>query len=58
MSMFDNLKDKAAEALKSESTTDSALDKAAELINDKTGGQYADKVEQAKAAADDKLGGQ
>ncbi|TDE99087.1 antitoxin [Occultella glacieicola] len=53
---FDELKKKAGELLGNEERTDSALDRAADFANDKTGGKYADKVQQGRDFADGKVG--
>lgn len=43
-------------ALGDEEKTDAALTKAADFVNDKTGGRFEDKVSSARDAADSKLG--
>ncbi len=58
MGLMDNIKGKAAEALANEEQTDAALDKAAELAKERTGGQHSDKIDQARAQADQRLGGE
>ena len=45
-------------ALASEEKTDALLDKVADAANNLTGGKFADKIDAARDAADDKLGGQ
>lgn len=56
MAGFDELKNKAAEALKNEEKTDDALDRAADFANEKTGGKHSDKVQQGRDFLDRKLG--
>lgn len=61
MGMFDEIKNKAADALKQhgdkvEGATDSALDKAAGAIDDKTGGKFSGQVEQGRDFIDGKIG--
>ena len=52
MSLFDNLKDKAEKLIKEHGDqVESGLDKAAALVDDKTGGKYTDKIERATDAA-------
>ncbi|MEP7161198.1 MAG: antitoxin [Dermatophilaceae bacterium] len=58
MGLMDNIKGKAAEALANEGQTDAALDKAAELAKERTGGQHNDKIDQAREQADQRLGGE
>ncbi|QOR70276.1 antitoxin [Ruania alkalisoli] len=53
---FDDLKNKASEVLKDEEKTDQGLDAASDFINDKTGGQHADKIEQGRDFLDGKVG--
>lgn len=53
---FDAFKDKVNDALKDEKQTDDALDKAAGFIDEKTGGQHADKVQQGRDFLDGKVG--
>src|SRR5699024_12294745 len=53
---FDELKGKASEALQNEEQTDSALDKAADFIDEKTGGEHADKIQQGRDVIDGKTG--
>ena len=55
---FDELKNKATEALGNEEKTDSALDKAANFLSEKTGGQHDDKIQKGRDFLDDKLGEQ
>lgn len=55
MSMFDKAKQLAeqhGDKLKG------GLDKAGEFVNEKTGGKYADQIEQGKRMADERLGEQ
>ena len=56
MAGFDELKKKAAEVLGNEEQTDGALDKAANFLSEKTGGQHDDKIEKGRNFLDDKLG--
>ncbi|WP_147918899.1 antitoxin [Ruania zhangjianzhongii] len=58
MSRFDELKNKAADALGNEEKTDGALDKAANFLREKTGGQHDDKIQKGRDFLDDKLGGE
>ena len=58
MAGFDELKNKATEALGNEEKTDSALDKAANFLSEKTGGQHDDKIQKGRDFLDDKLGEQ
>ncbi|MFD1722160.1 antitoxin [Amnibacterium endophyticum] len=53
--LFDKAKD-ALNSDKGESTSDSVLDKAARFADEKTGGKHTDKIEQARDAADDRVG--
>lgn len=55
---FDELKNKATEALGNEDQTDSALDKGADFVGEKTGGQHDDKIQKGRDFLDDKLGEQ
>lgn len=51
--------DKAKDALgsdKGEQTSDSALDRASDTADEKTGGKHSDKVDEARDAADKKIG--
>lgn len=55
------LMDKAGEFLNSEQgeqVSDQALQAGADAVNNATGNQYADQVEQVRAFADDKVGQQ
>ncbi len=56
MGLMDNIKNKAAEAMKNEQQTDAALDKLAQIADQRTGGQHADKIRQAREEADKRLG--
>ncbi len=61
MGIFDDAKAKAGELLgqhgdKVEEVSDQALDRAAELANERTGGEHADKIQQARDAADQQVG--
>ncbi|HIZ37914.1 MAG TPA: antitoxin [Candidatus Ruania gallistercoris] len=53
---FDELKNKATEALGNEDQTDSALDKGADFVGEKTGGQHDDKIQQGRDFLDGKVG--
>lgn len=57
---FDDLKNKAAEALddikNDEQKTDQVLDAIRDAADKVTGGKYADKLDSARDAADEKLG--
>lgn len=61
MGVFDNIKNKATDlardnADKVEQATDVALDKAADIANEKTGGKYADQVQKGRDVADGQIG--
>lgn len=56
MGLMDNIKNKAAEAMRNEQQTDTALDKVTEIADQRTGGQHADKIRQARDEADKRLG--
>ena len=61
MNVFDSAKEKLNQVMgenadKVEEVTDKVLDKAAEVAGDKTGGQYAEQVSQAREAADEQIG--
>ena len=49
--------DAAKDAVTSEEKTDKVLDDIAGAANKATGGKFADKIDAARNAADDKLGG-
>jgi len=53
---FDAFKDKINDVIGDEKQTDDAIAKAKDFANDKTGGKYADQVEQGGDFADGKLG--
>ncbi|MFN8076935.1 MAG: antitoxin [Kineosporiaceae bacterium] len=61
MSMFDQLK-QAAEAKLSENpelvekVSDTVIEKAGDLVDDRTGGKYADKIDLAQGKADEAIG--
>ena len=56
MGMFDNLKDKATEAVDEHGDKiGEGLDKAGEFADEKTGGQYGDKIDQGTDMAKDQL---
>lgn len=61
MGMFDSIKNKATDlargnADKVEQATDAALDKAADVVDDKTGGKFSSQVQQGRDAADSQIG--
>jgi len=56
MAGFDELKRKASEALQNEEKTDSALDKGAQFLDEKTGGKYSEKIQQGRDKLDEKVG--
>jgi MT0933-like antitoxin protein len=61
MSMFDELKNKAADFVKDnpdkvEGVSDSLLDKAADLADSATGGKFTEHIETAQEKADDAIG--
>lgn len=58
MAGFDELKRKAADALKDEEQTDRKLDQAADFLRDKTGGQHDDKIQKGRDFLDEKVGGE
>lgn len=49
--------DAAKDAVSSEDKTDKVLDNIADAANKVTGGKFADQIDSARDAADDKLGG-
>jgi len=58
MGLFDEIKDKAVELIQGNNDkVDDAVEKAGDLIDEKTGGQFSDKVDmaqdKAKEVADD-----
>ena len=53
---FDAFKDKVKDVLGNEEQTDAALDKAEQLVNEKTDGKYAGQVEQGRDFVDGKVG--
>jgi hypothetical protein len=56
MGMFDNLKDKATEAVDEHGDKiGEGLDKAGEFADEKTGGQYGEKIDQGTDMAKDQL---
>ncbi len=56
MSMFDNMKDKASDLVDEHGEqVGEGVDKAGDFVDEKTGGQYADKVDQGQTAAKDAL---
>ena len=56
MGMFDNLKDKATEAVDEHGDKiGEGLDKAGEFADEKTGGKYGDKIDQGTDMARDQL---
>ncbi|MFC4554552.1 antitoxin [Georgenia faecalis] len=48
--------DKAKDAVGGEKGSDAALDKGANLADDKTGGKHADKIDKGQDALDGKIG--
>lgn len=56
MPAFDEWKKKAADALGDEEKTDSALDKGAEFLDEKTGGKYSEKIQKGRDKLDEKFG--
>ncbi len=61
MNVFDSAKEKLSQVMgenadKVEEVSDKALDKAAEVAGDKTGGQYAEQIQQAREVADEQIG--
>ena len=61
MSIFDSAKEKLQELTEShgdqvESISDQAIEKAGDFADEKTGGQFAEHVDTAQAAADDAVG--
>lgn len=57
MGMFDKIKEAAAEhGDKIEGVTDNALDKASEMIDEKTGGKFSDQIQQGRDIADSHIG--
>lgn len=56
MGIFDAARQKAQDALKSEQTTDTVLDKGEELAKNKFGADKADQVSKARQVIDDKVG--
>ena len=58
MDFLDNLKDKASDlAAEHGDKIEGGIDKAAELIDEKTGGQHRDKIDQGAEKAKDLLQG-
>lgn len=53
---FDELKNKATDALGNEEQTDSALDKGSDFVGEKTGGQHDQKIQQGRDFLDGKVG--
>ena len=61
MSQFDNLRDQAEGQLAEhsdqvESVTDQGLDRAADAVDDATGGRFSDQVDEAQQRGDDAIG--
>lgn len=57
MGIFDDMKNKAADLVdKHGEKIAQGVDKAGEIVNDKTGGKHADKIQQATQKAKDGLG--
>lgn len=58
MGIFDNLKDKAQDLVDSQGEkVGEGVDKAGELIDDKTGGKYSEQINQGEEKAKDALDG-
>ena len=56
MSMFDNMKDKVSDLVDQHGEqVGEGLDKVGDFVDEKTGGQYADKVDQGQTGAKDAL---
>ncbi|SEE64064.1 antitoxin [Ruania alba] len=53
---FDDIKNKASEALKNEEQTDQGLDAAANFADEKTGGQHSEHIDKGRDFLDGKLG--
>ena len=52
MGLFDEMKDKATELIQGNSDkVDDAVEKAGDLLDEKTGGQFSDKVDMAQEKA-------
>lgn len=61
MGMFDEIKDKAEKAMQDhpeqvEKYSDEAIERAGDLADKVTGDKYADQVDKAQQAADDRIG--
>lgn len=61
MSAFDNIKDQASKAAsenpdKVEQFSDQGIEKAGDAVDQKTGGKFSDKVDQAQQAGDQRVG--
>ncbi|HMR49365.1 MAG TPA: antitoxin [Arachnia sp.] len=52
MGLLDDIKKAAAD---NEATIESAIEKIGDVVDQKTGGKYADKVDQAQGLANDQL---
>jgi hypothetical protein len=62
MGMFDEIKDKAEKAMRDhpeqvEKYSDEAIERAGDLADKVTGDKYADQIDKAQQAADDRIGG-
>lgn len=62
MGMFDNIRDKAQQAMDSnpekvEQFSDQALDRAADAAGNATGGKFDSQIQQGRDAADNAIGG-
>ena len=58
MGMFDNIKDKAQDLVDGQGDkVGEGLDKAADFVDDKTGGKYSDQIDQGADKAKDALDG-
>ncbi len=59
MGLFDKAKQKASEfASNNPDKVDEGIDKAGDVVDDKTGDKYSDQVDKAQDFASDKFGGQ
>lgn len=54
--MFERVKDQAIRVVENEEHTDQAIQAVGDAVDERTGGQHADKIDQAQQAADDRLG--
>ncbi len=61
MGMFDDLKAKAHKQLEQhpdqvEKISDQVIERGGDVVDQRTGGKYADKVDKAQRSADEKIG--